>query len=433
MKSISQKVRIAIVGLMLALPLFGVTQAAAQDQEFTPELYTSELSGFDVEVSGPAYEITGATMEHYQNGDGEIVNIEGEVATLEVSFFDDEDQPDDSIDAYLSGMDQSGIEYEELDRGVDGDVTYSIVLINYEGTDILYYMQVTEDITGNVDLFETILTGADFFEDDIQTAQEEIAIDGTPFMEEVDTDAILDVVDAGGSGTNDDDATPDATTEPATPQNSVTFELAGVDMDVAGDFEIDEEKIGDETIEGYTLSDDELFAAVAIGETGFSAEDTVASFSEGLTSSYDRSTEVESFEDGDSAWTLHEIEYNDQTRYLFVYADTTTVDGYETLISLEMDGDNVADSIENVQDNISIDGQPLLANVDADEVAGLVDDGAGDDADVTPEGTQDAGDDASDDDNPRDDAKLPGQNGDNTSETNNSDDTTPEATEEPAG
>lgn len=444
MKSFSNKLRIAIVSLLVALPVFGATQALAQDQEFTPELYTSELTGFDVEVTGPEYEITGATLEHYQTGDGEIVNIEGELATLEVSFFDDEDTPEDSIDAYLAGLDQSGLEFEELERDVDGDVTHAIVLIDYEGVEIVYYMQVTEDVTGNVDLFETILTGVDFIEDDMEVAQEELTIDGAPFMENVDATDIVAAVEGGSSGA-DDDATPEATSEPATPETAVTFEIADVELGVSGTFQVDEEPLSQDVIEAYTITDDDLFAAVAVGETGFSAEATVTSFSEGLVSSYDDSVLIDSADNGDSAWALYEIEFAGATRVLFVYADVTTVEGFETLISLEVPADDLGDSIENVQDNLTIDGQPLLADVDANEIVALVTDGGVDEGndtttDVTPEATDDIDEDATEGDSPRDDAKLPGQDGtNNPSETNtsetNTEDENPltEPTEEPVG
>ena len=438
MNSLSKKLRIAIVSLLVALPLFGTAHVGAQDQEFTPELYTSELSGFDVEASGPQYQITGAVMEHYQTGDGEIIDIEGEVATLEVSFFDDEDAPDDSIDAYLSGLDGAGIEYEELERDVDGDVTYSIVVITYGGTEMIYYVQVTEDITGNVDLFETILTGIDFFEEDLATAQEEVTIDGTPFMDTADIEGVLSVVEGGGSSSDDDEsATPedDDPTPDATTGVSVPFENAGVDLTVGGDFIVNEEVLTEGPVELYIVYTDIIAGVVALGETGDEPAFIVESYGNGYSETFDSAELVDSEDNGDSAWALYDVVSGGEAYAFVVYADTTTVDGYESLVTIEVPAADLGDSIEAMQDDIEIDGVTILGGVDASDFAGLVDDSDEIDADVTPEATED--DAAGTSDNPRDNAKLPGDAGSgNTSETNRPNDTTPEVaepTEEPVG
>ena len=412
MNSLSKKLRIAIVSLLVALPLFGTAHVGAQDQEFTPELYTSELSGFDVEASGPQYQITGAVMEHYQTGDGEIIDIEGEVATLEVSFFDDEDAPDDSIDAYLSGLDGAGIEYEELERDVDGDVTYSIVVITYSGTEMIYYVQVTEDITGNVDLFETILTGIDFFEEDLATAQEEVTIDGTPFMDTADIEGVLSVVEGGGSSSDDDEsATPedDDPTPDATTGVSVPFENAGVDLTVGGDFIVNEEVLTEGPIELYIVYTDVIAGVVALGETGDEPAFIVESYGNGYSETFDSAELVDSEDNGDSAWALYDVVSDGEAYAFFVYADTTTVDGYESLVTIEVPAADLGDSIEAMQDDIEIDGVTILGGVDASDFAGLVDDSDEIDADVTPEATED--DAAGTSDNPRDNAKLPGDAG----------------------
>ncbi|MCO5215051.1 MAG: hypothetical protein M9950_02700 [Thermomicrobiales bacterium] len=77
---------------------------AAQPQDFTPEAYVSVLTDFEINVTGPVFAITKASLDHYRTGDGEIVSIESEDSIAEVSFFDDEDTPDDSLDAYLDNI-----------------------------------------------------------------------------------------------------------------------------------------------------------------------------------------------------------------------------------------------------------------------------------------------------------------------------------------
>lgn len=367
MKILSHKFRFIIASLMIAVPMAGITHAVAQEQTFTPEAYTSTLSGYEIAVSGPEYEITSAVLEHYSTGDGEIVGIEGQAATLEVSFFDDADTPDESIDAYLAGLENADIEHTVADRGVEGATSYAIVNIQYEGVDVLYYVQVTGDVTGNVDLFESILTSVDAFETDLETAQQEVTIDGTPFMADADGAGILATAEAGGA----DDS---AVASPVADSNAtlVTFPNANVDLAIGGDFEPEAEPVTEGSIEGFVVAGPKTSTIVALGQTGTTAADTVAQFSTGLDASYEDVNRIESDDSGDSAWSLFTVLRDGQQRVVFVYADTTTVSGYELLVAIEMPQNDVIGGIEAVQDGLMLDGQPLLADVDASEVSSLI-------------------------------------------------------------
>lgn len=296
MKIFGHTFRFLIAALLFVLPLAGITRAAAQEQEFTPELYTSTLSGYEIEVSGPEFEIISAEMEHYSNGDGEIVRIQGQLATLEVSFFDDGDTPDESIDAYLSGLEGSGAEIEVADRGITGDTSYAIVNVLYEGLDVLYYVQVTQDVTGNVDLFEAILTTAETFELDLETAQEEVLVDGVPFMADVDAAGVAATAEAGNEG----DAT--ASPEADTTATVVTFPNADVDLSISGEFDPVPEVVSAEGIDGFVVTGPDTVTMVALGETDTSAADIVAQFAGGLEGTYEDVNRIGFDDSGDTAW-----------------------------------------------------------------------------------------------------------------------------------
>lgn len=437
MKILSHKFRLIIASLLIVLPLVGVTHAVAQEQVFTPEAYTSTLSGYEIAVSGPEYQITSAVLEHYSTGEGEIVTIEGELATLEVSFFDDSDTPDESIGAYLSGLESADIDHVVVDRGINGSTSYAIVTIDYEGLAAMYYVQVTEDVTGNVDLFEAILTTTATFEIDLEAAQEEITIDGAPFMADVDAAEILATAEAGAP--NDTAASPVAEAS----ATIVTFENANVDLGVGGDFEPRAEPITDGSIEGFVISGPDTANIVALGETGMTAADTVESFSNGLEASYQEVSHIESQDNGDSAWSLFAVLSNGEQRVVLVYANTVTVPGYELLVAIDMPEHDVAGGIEAVQGGLTLDGERLLADVDAVEISVLADNAAAtettvttpdatDEANETPAATEEAG---SGSDSPRDGARLPADSDSgNTSETTTTPEaeSSPEATDRPA-
>ncbi len=421
MRMLAPTFRILIVGLLLALPLLSVAGVGAQEQNFTPQAYTSQLSDFDIVVSGPVYAITGATLEHYSSGEGEIVTIESDVVSIEVSFFDDADTPEQTIDAYLAGIENADLDYTLIDRGIEAGVTYALTSIHYEGIDVFYYMQVTQDVAGNVDLFETILTTATTFEDDLAAAQNEITIDVAPFMETV---VAADLVEAAASSPGS--STPESDSAPVTAETTVPFDTAGVSLGLGPDFQVTGDPVTDGSIQGYMVAGADTLTLVALGETGMSAEEVVESFTSSLDENYESVEQVDALVTDDFAWALYRVELDGQPRAMLVTADTALVPGFELLVSSEMPVTDVAASITSLQTGLGIDGQPLLANIDADDIAVRLGDGSTEPTPElveTPEAT--AGSTPS---RPRDDAKLPTDGGaGNSSEIGG----TPEATEEP--
>ena len=419
---LARRFRIVLVCLLMALPMIGLAPAAAQEQEFTPESYTSTLTPFEIEVAGPVYAITGATLEHYATGDGEIVDIESEWVTIEISFFDDADSPEQSIDAYIDGIDSADVDYTIVDRGQAADTTFAIIAIQYEGIDVLYYLQVTEDVVGNVDLFESILTTGDTFEDDFAAAQSEISIDGAPFMADiVGADLVASVANSADAAT-----TPEVVASPAAPAVTVPFDAAGVDLGLSSDFEVSGDPVVDGSIQGYIVTGEETITLVAIGQTDMTAEETVQSFASSLDDNYDSVESIEDNVTADTAWSLFLVEVGGENRVMLVTADTSLVPGFEVLVSTEMPITAVAASMTDVQTGLSIDGQGLLANIDGKEIESLVGEATTEptvQAAETPAATETTSRTTA---RPRDDAKIPAGAG-NTSEVNGS----PEATEEP--
>ncbi|MCA9832417.1 MAG: hypothetical protein KC435_00560 [Thermomicrobiales bacterium] len=204
MKSFIRPLATVVMAASLAV---SAGSAFAQTQDFEPEFYESQLSGFEINVSGPTFEITAADLQHYSNGDGEVVTIDSELSSAEVSFFDDDDTPDESIDAYLGSLEQVAENYVVVDRDTDGDVSYALASFEYQGVPFIYYVQVTQDVVGNVDFFESFLSTTDNFGSEMGIAQDEIDIDGSGFAENVDADELVDMAANGESSTTTEDST----------------------------------------------------------------------------------------------------------------------------------------------------------------------------------------------------------------------------------
>lgn len=200
--------RMALTLLAAFLLVVPAGSAAAQPQDFTPDTYTSVLTDFEITVSGPVFAITDASLDHYRTGDGEIVSIESDATIAEVSFFDDEDTPDDSLDAYLGNIEPAAQAFEVIDRSSNGNVYYAYAAFTYDDVDMLMYAQVTEDVIGTVDLFEMVITGEDLFVEELAAAQQEIEVDGIPFLADVDGAVLTGSAsdnDAGDDIDNDSD------------------------------------------------------------------------------------------------------------------------------------------------------------------------------------------------------------------------------------
>ena len=212
MKTESRIQRIAFAGTIALSGLLGATtMALAQDDpEFEPDSYQSSLTGYEIEISGNDFVIDDVIYQEYDDGENEQVYIESDVSSTQVSFFDDSDAPEDTIELWLSNLGDGMDSLDVVDDGQDGDVTWYYAEGVYDDLDFVYYIQVTEDVDGNVDVLESVLTLEGGLVDAIDAAQQDISIDGEAFMDDVDLDDLEEFLDGGtfrDGGEEDDDST----------------------------------------------------------------------------------------------------------------------------------------------------------------------------------------------------------------------------------
>lgn len=427
-----------LVPLLLTLALvFGASPAVAgQIQDFDPDFYVSDLTGMEIEVSGPVFEITEAELQQYPTGEGEIVHVGSETlaGNLEISFFDDGDSAQESVDIYLQSISGAADSIDVIDRGVSGDLYYALAVIEYDAVDIVYYLQVEEDIQGNVDMLQAILTTTLTLETDLVDAQGEVFVDGTPFMDNIDPVELADLLTGEGSSDGTELATP------ADPVNTFTFEDSGVDVGIGPDFSFIGEPEQRTDVEAVRIQGPNTLSMIAVGQTGSTSDVVLNSFSSGIESSYAGSEVVEEEVGDDYAWRLLAIPQElEEPTFMLIIVDVDIVPGYELMHAHEVPSDNVAGSLAIIQEQVSLNGAPLMPEIDPEEIAEMAADastGESTQTSETPEATEPTTDERSGD--PREDARLP-ESGDageedeggNTSETGGSIEATVEPTEEP--
>lgn len=202
--------RFALAG---TLPLAGLlgsgSLAAAQNEpQWEPDYYESMLTGYPIEISGRSFTIEDVVHQEYRGGENEQIYIESDYATSQVSFFDDTDMPQDTIELWLSDLGDSMDSLEVVDHGVDGDVTWYYAEGTYQDLDLVYYVQVQQDVEGNVDMLESVLTPDGNLLDAVEASQSDISINGDPFMDDVDLDELEAFLDGGTFRGGDDASTP---------------------------------------------------------------------------------------------------------------------------------------------------------------------------------------------------------------------------------
>lgn len=427
--------RLGAFFIAFALIFAAAPVSAGQVQQFEPDFYASELTGIEIEAAGPVYEITEAELQHYLTGEGEVVRLgsDSAVASLEISFFDDGDSPQESVDIYIQSMVNAADELEVVDRGVEGDIYFAAAVLEYDGVDLLYYVQVEEDVQGNADLLQAILASPITLEMDLEDAQAEVTIDGLPFMDNVVPSDLVDVVSGSGSLSEGTEATPVEAFETVTLTDSSVEVGIGADLSFAG---APEDVTG---VEAVRIEGPNILSMVAVGETGATAEIVLNSFSSGIETTFVETEILDEEIDDDYAWRLLSLTNEfDEVTFMLVVVDTALIPGYELMHAHEVPSDGVATSLAIVQDQITVNGQPLMPEIDPEEMAEIAgeEDSTGESTQIreTPEATEEADNGRSGD--PREDARLPeiddeNDEGGNTSETGGDIDATAEPTAEP--
>lgn len=172
----------------LALPGLLTVGATANAQTPAAEtvVYETELTGWDIEIEGSFWVLDeeNTMVEHYEHGDGERVLIDHAQggAFVEISFFDDTDSPEETIEIMLTDFEEDVDTWEVLDEGNEGDVYFALARFEVDDTIGYFYIEVAEDVDGNIDLMQAISSTEEHFIEDVESATAHIIVDGEGFL-----------------------------------------------------------------------------------------------------------------------------------------------------------------------------------------------------------------------------------------------------------
>lgn len=430
---------------MLAIPGMLTSETAAQGTTAASDTsYESQLSGLAVETAGD-FTITDTSVETYDQGDGEIVTIESGVSLVQVAFFDDADTAQTTVDLFNDGFSSEADDFELLDQGTEGDAIWSVSSATVNGSEFVFYISVTADVTGNVDVMTSMTAPADEFLTSLEDAQSDVTLDGDGIFAEADLDALDSVLGGSATASTETPQSSTGTTATTTKGSSKTTtgttkgsegttsttgqsqtqsgsgdvtvsEVTGIEVETSGDWQVSGTQVYDDSEpreESFQIQSPQ-----ANGYIGFfygsDAQKSLDGFLGGFDSSAkSRDTIAADYQDG-VAWSLDNAVLGDGTE---VYVYTEVREGldpeYVVLSAVLAEPDTFIDEFTGAQDSITLDGDPLFLDVDATNLEQLITGGAvaTEEPQATTATTTTKGTDSGTAENPRDHAKLPGRDG----------------------
>lgn len=186
----------SVVSILLAMSI-GNPAAYAQPGSGS-QAYTSELTEWKVEITGPDFALIDAVLENYPHGRGERITINGvsSQSYAEVAFFDDTDTPEETIAVTLREFQTTSQTLIVLDSGTSRGVSYTLATFRMnESVTGFFYMEVQPDVIGNVDVAQSLFTLNLDFPEQLSLASQQVSIDGRAFLGDPVTDVAGNIAD----------------------------------------------------------------------------------------------------------------------------------------------------------------------------------------------------------------------------------------------
>lgn len=170
-----------LMALIVAALPFGGYVTARQDDE----TYKTTLTEQDIRITGPNFALDDVALEEYPHGQGERVYVSSTNTRsfAEIAFFDDTDSPEQTIDVMMADFESTSQQFEIITSGNADGVFYS--LASFRLTAELsgnFYIEVAQDVSGNIDLVQSLYVLNDDFGKQLAFASEEVSIGGNAFL-----------------------------------------------------------------------------------------------------------------------------------------------------------------------------------------------------------------------------------------------------------
>lgn len=181
--------------LLLAVTLFLGSGSMIAAQDVQPTTIRPELIDSIIEIRGENYVLDRADLEEYPHGRGERIYISSleSKGFAEISFFDDEDSPEQTIAVMLSEFDSASVSFDVMEQGVVGSVYYALAHFRLPGYEGYFYIEVAQDVDGNVDIQQNFYSLNADFSEQLALVRDDVTIDGVAFLQApvIDVDGIV--------------------------------------------------------------------------------------------------------------------------------------------------------------------------------------------------------------------------------------------------
>lgn len=359
-------IRLVITVVLIFASLSAPSGVAAQDSNE----YEAELHDWTISVSGPNYVLQNVSLEEYPHGRGEriyVTSVES-AGFVEISFFDDEDSPEQTIELNLRDFESASRSLEVLDRGFANDVHHALARFELEqGMSGYFYIEVAEDIDGNVDLAQSIYTlDADFL-DQLDIARTEISLAGLAFLADpaIDLESIITEDRALLASTPVPAATPD--------QGSYTFETNDAELVVGGEIEFNYPLVNRE-LDIMFLSSTHGYGVVGFyHQDADSAEAVMSSVFVDAPTGDEAPVELFAESDDARAFGVYRVETQGESRAMIIEV-TAVSDGLWQVQAIAVTESEFASELAHYQSGVGFAGEPMLGGIVGDDIVFVLND-----------------------------------------------------------
>lgn len=342
----------------------GTIAVSAQDQE----RYDAELMDWTIDVSGPNYVLQDVALEEYPHGRGERIYITSvdSAGFVEVSFFDDKDTPEQTIELMLRDFDAASTSLEVLDSGTEGGIHFALARFELaQGMRGYFYIEVAEDINGNVDLSQSIYSIDSDFVEQLEIARSEISLAGLPFLAEPvsDIEPLLAADQELLASTPEPIATPD--------QGSYTFDTNDAVLDVEGDIEFDF-PLRNRELDIMFLSSDHGYGVVGfIHQDAEEPAAVIGSVFVGAPTGDEAPVELYTESDDSRAFGVYRVTTQGETRAMIIEVIRAD-EGLWQVQAIAVTESEFSSSLTSYQNGVRFNGHPLLGDINADEIVSIL-------------------------------------------------------------
>lgn len=366
--SVTRRAMFALVATSSLATVFAPTPAGARQQGTESDPYRTELLDWSIAVTGPNYTLVDVALEEYPHGRGEriyIASVES-LGFVEIALFDDEDQPEDTIDLMLRDFRSASQSLEVLEIGFANDLHFALARFElHQGPSGYFYIEVAEDIDGNVDLAQSIYTLDAEFLPQLEIAQSEISMNGLPFLNEpaIDLQALIDA----------DTVLLASTPEPvSTPQRGThTFETNATELMVDDPIEFDFPLTSNVLEVMYLRSAHGYGLAGFIHQDADSASDVLSSVFVGAPTGAEAPVELYLESDDSYALGVYRVQTQGVTRVM-VIAISDVGDGLWQVQAIAVTEHEFANELEGYHQGVTFDGETFLGEIDAEFVENIL-------------------------------------------------------------